>query len=395
MKNIIKRNLPNLFNVLKHLYIYYVEFLMALFSYFELAPKILFISNWGKAPCCNPLYIYREVSSRNMSVECKWAVNQKWIHKLSNLDLTKYRSVLFFYHMSTAKVIISNVRLPYYWKKRNGQIYIQTWHSGIGLKKCEADVVDSLTRDYVKDAMSDASKTDLMLSNSLWESELYRKSFWYKGEILECGLPREDVFATESPYAKNAKKAVLDTYDLNNEEDLHLALYVPTFRVDESMEAYNIDYELLLNNLRSKWKGNWKIILRLHPNIQNKQKEIDYCKDILNGSKYSEINDLILSSDIVISDYSSCMFDAMLANKKVFLYASDVDDYMKDRGTLFKFEELPFSLAHNNSELSKIIKEFDETSYNKKCEDFKKGLGIFEIGHGAKSVVDWIEKRLR
>ena len=290
---------------------------------------------------------------------------------------------------------ISNVRLPYYWPKRREQLYIQTWHSGIGLKKCESDVINHLSKVYVKNAMHDASITDLMISNSTWESELYRRAFWYKGEILECGLPREDVFALDSEEAKILKCKVLEKYNLEEVQNLHLLLYVPTFRVDGSLKAYDIDYDRLICTLEKRWGGNWRIILRLHPNIQSKQTQITYGSKLLNGSQYGEINDLIIASDVVISDYSSCMFDAMLAGKNVFLYASDISEYKNDRGMLFRFEELPFSLSTNNDELINNINTFNEKKYIQSCQEFKEKIGLFNLGNASKAVVDWIEKRLR
>jgi CDP-glycerol glycerophosphotransferase len=120
--------------------------------------------------------------------------------------------------------------------------------------------------------------------------------------------------------------------------------------VDESLEAYSIDYHRLINNLTTKFGGEWKVLLRLHPNLERRYKNISLDSDvIIDASQYQDINELIIASEILITDYSSCMFDAMVAGKIVFLFATDIDEYDKDRGRYFEFADLPFSLAVNNN----------------------------------------------
>lgn len=401
MWEIIKYNLrkvlnKKLYNSLASTYGYSIRLFEYIFRICPIQDSIMFISFNGRGLECNPKYICEELLRRDSNFKIYWALsgNERSSCKFSKINFIKYRGIMFYYHIATTRLLISNTRMHFCWPKRGEQLYIQTWHSGIGLKKCESDVINHLSKVYVKHAMHDASITDLMISNSTWESELYRRAFWYKGEILECGLPREDIFAPDSEEAKISKCKVLEKYSLEEVQNLHLLLYVPTFRVDGGLKAYNIDYDRLVCALEKRWGGNWKIILRLHPNIQSKQTQITYGSKILNGSQYGEINDLIIASDVVISDYSSCMFDAMLAGKKVFLYASDISEYENDRGMLFRFEELPFSLSTNNDELINNINTFNEKIYMQSCQEFKEKIGLFDLGNASKAVVDWIEERL-
>lgn len=388
----IKKSLPEgLYIIFVNIYGCVINLILKVLGLLPLKNKIIFISYYGKGIECNPKYIYEELNLRKCKYKLYWALTDNSLKngKNNSINCIKYRGLMFYYHLATAKLWISNVRLPYYWPKRHDQLYIQTWHSGIGLKKSEADAQDSLSKVYVRHAIHDASITDLMVSNSTWETDLYKRAFWYKGEILESGLPREDCFSLPS---HDIKIKVCDFYKINYND--HLVLYAPTFRRDGNMNCYNIDLVQLVNSLNEKWSGEWKVIIRLHPNIKNKQSVIQYNDTILNGSTYEDINDLIIASDIVISDYSSCMFDGLLAKKKVFLYATDIEDYKKDRGMLFEFQELPFSLATNNHELINEINKFNEELYVKKCNDFKKRVGLFELGSGSKKVVDWIDSKL-
>lgn len=158
---------------------------------FPMQKKIVFISYLGTKVNCNPRFIYDELKRRNIDCDLIWAVTEPDEY---NFRCVKYKSLAFYYHLATAKIRISNTRLFSHWPKRKGQLYIQTWHSGLGLKKSEAAARDSLPIEYVNNAIYDASITDLMISNSKFFTTAIREDFWYKGEILECGLPREDIF---------------------------------------------------------------------------------------------------------------------------------------------------------------------------------------------------------
>ena len=71
---------------------------------------------------------------------------------------------------------------------------METWHGGIGLKKVEGDVKESLDAAYMKRVHVNSNLIDVFLSNSQWASELYKRAFFYKGTLLESGLPRNDIF---------------------------------------------------------------------------------------------------------------------------------------------------------------------------------------------------------
>lgn len=394
IKEITRKSFPKIYSKLQSMYHFYISSLISFFGYFKIQNKIVFISYYGKTPSCNPLYIYKELQNRKNNIKCIWAIKESSFLS-QTYNITKYNSIKFFYHLATSKVWISNVRLPYYWKKRTEQIYIQTWHGGISLKRVEKDAIKSLSSSYIQSAMNDSSMTNLMISNSVWLSNLYRRAFWYEGEILKCGLPREDIFFSNSNIKNEIKNRVITYYNLKNIKKLRIALYVPTFRVDGDMSVYNIDYNRLLATLNKKDNNNWIILIRLHPNIQNQQDMIQYNERIFNGSNYADINDLIIASDIVISDYSSAMFDALLANKIVFVYATDIEKYNKDRGMLFDLEELPFSISSNNNELIDNIDNFNNIDYINRCNQFMNSLELYDCGHASKCVVDWIQEKIR
>lgn len=351
--------------------------------------KIVFSNFFGKGYGDNPKCLAEEFLKKG-SFELIWLVKGDSVGDFpEGIKPIKRWTLSELYHLSTAKIWIDNSRKHYGMVKRKEQYYVQTWHANIGLKKAEADTIDKLSKDYVKSAKKDSKMIDLFLSGSKWCTDIIHKVFWYDGEVLEHGIPRSDIFYKQpDEYIKK----VYEYYNLDSH--IKLILYAPTFRNNGNLKCYSMDFKKLLQDAKDKWGGEWKVLVRLHPNIQEMQNVISYNENILNGSKYMDINELIIASDILITDYSSCMFDAMEAGKKVILYATDVESYMDDRGTHFTFKELPFCLAQNNEELGSIIHKFDEKLFVKKVDEFMNQCGFCNCANSSEKIVNYILEKI-
>ena len=133
-------------------------------------------------------------------------------------------------------------------------------------------------------------------------------------------------------------------------------------------------------------------MVRLHPGIAEKSNFINYNDYVLNASNYSDMQELLTISDILITDYSSSMFDFMLTKKPIFLYSSDMDDYIKDRDFYFDYYNLPFSIATNNVELGNNILSYNEKDYIGKVKSFIKENEIKENGNASVIIADIIKR---
>ncbi|MFR3899844.1 CDP-glycerol glycerophosphotransferase family protein [Blautia obeum] len=357
---------------------------MYLMRIFPIDEKKVVVSNFrGEGFYDNPKYIIEKLFDLDSSYKIFWLVNDEMEVFPGYIKKVKIHTIRSLFHLTTAGIWIDDCRKPLYTTKRKGQYYIQTWHAGISNKLGEALARESLSDEYILAAKNDSEMANLFLSNSDWLSDSYKKSFWYNGEILKKGLPREDILFADS---NKFYKEVCKFYGV--EEDVCFLLYAPTFRKNEDLSAYDIDYDRLITTLRRYNNVNWKIIIRLHPNIAMKKDAIKYSESILNGSIYPDINHLILASSFVISDYSSCIFDAMIAKTKVLIYANDICSY--DRPLAFKWSDLPFLVAENNDELNYNIQFFDENIYQSKVSGFLNKCGFYENGQAAEEVAKLI-----
>ena len=348
--------------------------------------KIVFSNFYGMGYGDSPRFIADELRKID-KIKIYWIVDTKFHDSFpDNIILLKKNTIKCAFVLATAKVWVDNCRKQIWVKKRKKQYYVQTWHGGTWFKKAEKDAEYLLKPKYVKIAIHDSMMTDVVLSSSKWNSQIIKSSFWYGGTILETGLPRSDTFFRNTSISKNQVKKC---YGINDESKL--VLYAPTFRDNGDIDCYDLRFEELLDKLNSIWRGNWRILVRLHPNVADKIGKIKFSERILNGNIYPDINELIVAADFVITDYSSCMFDAMLSRKRVVIYASDYDNFVYERGGFyFDIDSLPFNRAKDNEQLYEIITNFDDSKYYKEIETFIKKMGYFEDGRASKRVASHI-----
>ena len=348
--------------------------------------KVIFSSYRGRQYSDNPMYISRLLEQMG-NIEVVWIYNNSDTSRLnSKIKTVKNNSLRCIYELATSKVWVDNCRKLSWIRKKKNQYYIQTWHGNIALKKIEADAEQKLSHDYVKNAKNDSKMADLFVSGSAWETQNYREAFWYTGEILECGCPRSDVFYGNKD---NVKKKVREFYNL--QVDDNIIIYAPTFRNSQELSCYNIDFFRLIECAEQTWGGNWKVIIRLHPNMTAVQHEIKYSEKVLNGLLYDNLNDLIITSEVLITDYSSCMFDAMEIGKKVLIYAADVEEYYQERGVYFSFEQLPFVFSGDNDTLIENVVNFNQDDYEKRVAEFMHLVKICNNGDASEIVANRIK----
>ena len=107
-------------------------------------------------------------------------------------------------------------------------------------------------------------------------------------------------------------------------------------------------------------------------------------------SFYPDMQELLFVSDILISDYSSCMFDFMLLKKPCFVFAPDINNFDLKRGFYYSLNQTPFAISNTNNELRQNINKFDFKEYIEKCEKFIKKMQVVNDGNSSKRAVELI-----
>lgn len=351
---------------------------------------VVFSSYYGRAVSDSPAAISEALHKKCPEADIVWLLKDPENAMLPDgvraVDINSKRRYTV---LMEAKVWVDNCRKGARIKRR-GQYYMQTWH-GFALKRIEKDAEASLPPDYPEYAKRDSRQCDLIVSNSRFMTDIYRRSFWYDGEIAEYGSPRNDLFFTEN---NGLCESVFFKFGL--ERDRHFVLYAPTFRADKSLEPYRIDPEKLLCACEKRFGGKWTLAVRLHPNVDDKSEGLfNYDGErVIDATHYPDMAELMLAADMLITDYSSCMFDFALGKKPCFQFATDIEAYKNDRNFYIPIDELPFALCRSNDGLKEAVESFDDEEYQKRLDEFFERYGIIEDGKAAERCADWIMDKL-
>lgn len=347
---------------------------------------------------CNPRYIAEEMIKRG-GYELIWLTHEPDKHDFpKEIRVIKDTVENQAYWLSTAKVWIDNYRKAWGTIKRKGQIYIQTWHASMGFKAVGLFRGDKFPKIAQIVSEADSAMIDYMLSNSDYCDSIYPKKLLYNGATIRSGSPRCDCLIKRK---KELYKEIREKYHIPG--DAKIVMYAPTFRggIQKSEKSVNpqvvsLDFEQLRKCLTHKFDGTWFIFLKLHPQLSAKLDKMpinhkaEYMVDV---SMHNDMSELLGASDVLITDYSSCAFDALFTYIPVFLYADDMQEYIEKRGKfMWKRDELPFSIAETNEELVSHIVHYEKDIYIRNADAFMKKHGVMETGNASKIVVDTIEK---
>ena len=352
--------------------------------------KMLFVPANGHY-YCNLKYICQYIKEEKKDWNCIWASRRK--RDDTYPEGTKYvsiHSIAFLYHYMTASVVLFNDVLPSWLCKRNGQIIIDTWHGGGAYKKCDAVYLRNPNRWQKKRLYCTVDKIDYLISSCEKFDEIFPKDTGIQNGYLPIGMPRNDIFFFEEK-VREAAERVRACYDVP--EDCGIVMYAPTFR-NGGMRP-DLDTENLLAVLETRFRKKFVLFVRSHPHVG---------KDIFEGSSdrkrifdvsaYADMQELLCAADVLITDYSSSVWDFSFTGKPCFLYATDLEHYRKERNFHTPICEWPFPLAETNDELAKNILHFDEEMYAQDVREHHERLGSYETGHACEAVCRLIEEKI-
>ncbi|GHH97452.1 hypothetical protein AM1BK_09950 [Neobacillus kokaensis] len=353
---------------------------------------ILFESGVGKQYADSPRVIYEEIAKQNLPYKKVWVINKNIRFIDPETIKIKRLSPQYYYYLAKAGYWINNQNFPTYIQKRKETTYIQTWH-GTPLKKMLFDIEHVQGRDegYL-DRVYNATQTwDYLISPSEYATNAFKSAFRYKGNMLEIGYPRNDLFyqGAQEEIANKVKSV------LKIPANKKVILYAPTFRDNETSGnnkfVFNINMDL--HRLQEQFGDEYILLMRMHVVISNKLTIPEELRDFVkNVSNYSDIQELLLISDILMTDYSSVMFDYANTGRPIFFYTYDLDTYKNDvRGFYMDFEEeAPGPFLFDTEDIANALENIEDVKvkYKDKYDAFKRKYCPLEDGRAAERVVN-------
>lgn len=358
LENILKR-----YSSLNKLYTFIGSMIIKIVSLFlkENENTILFVSYMGKNFNDSPKVIYDKIIQDPYFKDYTfiWAFNDTGKYEIKNKNTIKVKMDSFEYLKTAlqASYWVTNVNIErgLHFKKNYTQS-INTWH-GVPLKKIGNDVRGRNDFNF--------SDTDVFCYSGDYEYEIYKRAFNLTDKNLyKIGMPRNDKVLKNEKDVANRVKESLSIYGKK------IILYAPTWREDSN--------DLRLMDL-IRWEkvlsDDYVLLIKVHGlNEQFNINENSFVRDV---SDYEETSELIIASDLLITDYSSIMFDFALTGKPIFIYMTDYDKYVSERGTYFNLKEIDLPIFEEDHLLLDRIKTNEyKTEENKSMAFGKKFIDV-------------------
>ena len=361
---------------------------------------IVLSSSVAKSYSGNPKALYEELVREGLDNEyqCVWFYEKHAFDIPGRHIQVKYGRLKYLFYMATAKFLIFDARQPEFLRKRSKSIYLQTWH-GTPLKKLALDMDtvfmagETDIESYKESFRKNASTWDYLISQNPFSTETFRRAFDFKKEMLETGYPRNDsLFRHNNPDdIKEIKNK------LGIDENKKVMLYAPTWRDDSSfgLGRYLYTAELNIDAMKEAFSDEYILIIKHHYLVEDNTDWTVYDGYVRVFDQTVDIAQMYLIADILITDYSSVMFDYSILKRPMYFYCYDLERY-KDvlRGFYFDFENnAPGPISLTTTELIEDIKNEKHAAYSDKYAEFVSLYNPWDNINSSKNVLDVIFKR--
>lgn len=382
--NLLKYN-KGIYNI----YFYIMSFILKLLKLFVKTDNklILFNSFAGRKYDDSPKEIYEEIIKDDRFKEYKivWAFHNPEKHKINGAKVIKTDTLEYFITALKSRVWITNssVERGLDFKNKN-TFYLNTWH-GTPLKKMGSDI----QTDNKSFKSKSKNKVDTMNAQSDYEANIFSRVFNIpRNHFLEVGLPRNDKLINYSCKTRSDIRARLDI-----PSNKKVILYAPTFREYEKDKNNGcvLKPPMNLKKWENKLSDEYILLFRAHYEV-SKVMEINNNYFVRDMTNYNSLNDLMIASDILVSDYSSIFFDYSLMNKPMLYFTYDYEKYSSHRGMYFDIRE-HLNGGKNEDEIINILKNIDVNLEVNKTIDFKNKFVNYS-GDATKKTIDYLYKVL-
>lgn len=331
---------------------------------------VLYESYHGRGMLGNPYALFMEFVNRQdffcythiwafESLEEGKEYYQQFLEQYDNVIFVKRESEKYIKALATCKYLINNVTFPVYFVKREGQVYVNTWH-GIPIKSLGYDMGDGAYENG--NVIRNFLCTDYLLSPCEYMTTIYKTSYLldgiYTNTVIEDGMPRNDFYYTTD---QDSMKEYLIELGMELNKEKQMILYAPTYRGDYSnakdrTKEFISFYKTLMENIDT---DKYQVFIKPH---QTEYHVLQY-EEELQGKVIPvcvDTNMLLTATDILVTDYSSIVFDYLITERPILFYITDLESYKATRGLTFEIEKLPGPVTDREELVASWVNTIDE-----------------------------------
>lgn len=331
--------------------------------------QILLASYHGKQTGDSPRAIAEELRRRGDGRRQIWAISDWAVPVPPDADAVLTGTAAYFRALARSRFLVLNDHVARPYRKRRGQFYVQTWH-GTPLKRVGYDIgVPAMAsgRRFLDYMAADVAQWDLLLSPNPFSTPIWRRAFGYEGEICETGYPRNDALVVAARGGSAAAGHVgTIAARLGLPAGKKVALYVPTWRdnLHDRSGKYRLDFRLDLDEAARRLGEDWVLLVRGHHLMAGGLPEVAVPGFAFDVTGYPDIGDLLLVTDVLITDYSSVMFDFAPSGRPMLFFTYDLAEYRdQTRGFYFDFEaEAPGPLLATSDQVISALADIESVA---------------------------------
>ncbi len=297
----------------------------------------LYCANWGRGYTCNPRAIYEKAAELAPSVRGVWVVNREGVAALPpGVPFVVENTAAFYRALARAKYLVNNNNFGNYLIKRAGSVFVQTHHGtplkAMGIDEGRYPAVAPVRDPGLYSLVKRCDNWDVDLSSNVYSTLIWQRAYPCSFQTLEYGYPRNDILVNSS-----AERIAALREQLGIGADERVVLYAPTFRATDTEYRSLFD---LGDFVRALGPG-YRLLVRAHYFHDGDSGLSGLSNQVMDVSDHPVVEDLYLVSDLLITDYSSVMFDYAILDRPIAIYAPDWTTYQATRGTYFDLSAEP------------------------------------------------------
>ena len=284
------------------------------------------------------IYDYMQAHPQYRKYNCVWAFEKPEDYPF--LSTVKVDTLKYFMTALRAKYWVTNTNIERGLSfKKKSTVYLNTWH-GVALKKIGNDCPGR--KDYNFDSVN------FLCVSGDHDERVFRTAFNAReNSYLRCGMPRNDEL-----WQATAEQKAVYREKLGIPAGKKVILYAPTWRDSvDGGKTYTLQPPIHFADWKDRLQDQYVVLFRAH-HITTKVMGIQFDDFVRDASDYPSVNELMIASDMLITDYSAIAFDYSILCRPILCYAYDYDTYLADRGTYFDIdEEYPAKSCRTEQEL--------------------------------------------
>lgn len=354
--------------------------------------RILFCSFDGEQYSCNPKYVFLKLrEDYGNTLEYIWCLNKKFSNNdLLGIKTVRYLSFKHIFYIISSGIYIKNTPVEPFIPHRKSQLVINTWHGGgaykalndFYLKSKSYNIMNHLRNKITTYFLSSCNRATVVDSRD-WKADI--------DKFLPTGTPRTDFIINN---LNNMEKVNSIKLKLGIDKNLKIVLFAPTWRFlrkncSEDFK-FDLNIERITSALSKRFNGDFVFLFRGHHNFKKIIILNDYNK-MIDVSDYDDMQELLLITDVLITDYSSSIWDFAFTFKPGFLYTPDIVEFTKFQHFYTPMTDWHYDYATTNEELVKLIENYNENIANEKIKKHLELLGSYEEGDASykvKKIID-------